>query len=367
MMPAHPMPPLIRIKAQLLLQFPVVEFDAPAGLGEGHPAPNVRRLRGEGSQPIRHGLHSVLGPFPQQPRSHPRWVVLRAPSRGRPDVDHATPRACQSSTSLTSGHALPSRGRKFFGYRVQMSRSRQRLQWRLLEGAAGLLGRRPRQVRIFGLDASPGLDLDDRRPRPLPQGWANPNLMAVEGIRHQRPWGHRPTPHLVDQLQGPCGLPPVGGAERPCDVGSPVRIADPGCGQIQSPVERTTGLGTTPMQAHGDLAARPLAPRATVLPRHCHRRRAGFGASGFLNAPHVRLLSSSTTFRANRRGTVSIAQGRCPTPGRRACPSAPAMRPAIGSIDWRSPSSDTPLPRHLRPIASLQSLGSVKSLRAICT
>jgi hypothetical protein len=63
------------------------------------------------------------------------------------------------------------------------------------------------------------------------------------------------------------------------------------------------------------------------------------------------LWSRATTVRAKRRGTAATAQGFCPTHGRRACPSAPAMRPAMGAIDVRSPSSHKPLTSTCAPWA----------------
>ena len=50
---------------------------------------------------------------------------------------------------------------------------------------------------------------------------------------------------------------------------------EPCFGQIRPPVERTTGLSTTPMPAHGDRAVRHLAPachRIAVRPRPNARR-----------------------------------------------------------------------------------------------
>jgi hypothetical protein len=179
MMPTQPMLPLIMIAAQLLLQFPVIQFDAPTGLGDAHHAPHVTGLRCEGSQPILHGLRGVLGPLHQQPLSDPRRVLLLTPSMGCPDLDQAKLRALRPPTPLTPGHMLPNRCRHLVGRHLQVPWSWQGLQRRILAGAAGLLGWRQRQVRILGPHARTRLDLDNIRQLPLPQRLPNPKIIAV--------------------------------------------------------------------------------------------------------------------------------------------------------------------------------------------
>jgi len=284
-----------------------------------------------------------LGPFHQQPLGHPGRLWRLAPSLGSPDLDHAKPRAWRPLAPLPPGHPRPGRRGPLLGHRFQPPRSRPRLPWGISSWPASLLGGWQRPVWILGPHARTAFDLDDRWHLPPPQVWSTPEIVAVQGIRHERQGGHLPGQHVGNPRQRDRGLPLRGRVRWHSDVGRPFPVFEPCFGQIRPPVERTTGLSTTPMPAHGDRAVRHLAPR---VPQDCRATptecapAVGKAVSSRVHTSD--LWSRATTVRAKRRGTAATAQGFCPTHGRRACPSAPAMRPAMGAIDVRSPSSHKP-------------------------
>lgn len=145
----------------------------------------------------------------------------------------------------------------------------------------------PRHVWRRGRAASAGFALDDGRQLPLSQGLPAPTIAPVPGIRHPRPGGHFPGQLLSDQVHGQLSSTPRGRARQHAAVRGPLLIVMPSLGHRQAPVERTTRLGTPPMQAHGDLAGGPLPQRAAGGPDHPDQMPAGFGQGGCIDAPHV--------------------------------------------------------------------------------
>jgi hypothetical protein len=101
MMPTQPMAALMMIQAQLLFQLPVVQLDAPAGLGHAHHALQPGQGCLKVHQPVLDGLWCALGPFHQQPLGHPLRVFLLAPAMGCPDLDEAKPRTLSLSKPTT--------------------------------------------------------------------------------------------------------------------------------------------------------------------------------------------------------------------------------------------------------------------------
>lgn len=237
MMPALPRAAFKVIEANLFLELSVVHLDAPSTFGKTNKAAQSESLARHFCEPELGGRRPASRPFHQAIHGMIREAPVGRPAMSDPDLAAGESRFESATATCAPPNGLPTRGGQRSGHAVQIERLGQFLNRSALARSATAATRRNSRIGLLDPDLGRGFHLDTIRQVAGTQRFAKIGAVAITRIREDDSRPHSPAQDTIEASERQIIFRGVRDLLRNADLGPPIGIFDPICGQIEFPCQ----------------------------------------------------------------------------------------------------------------------------------